>query len=221
MSTVYRDFELEISSNGPSEYFGKVLNSPGGQSNRCPLRFKFITGDPKDFKILRLTIENAVLRGGDDASRRGPTTQPERVLSDFGRELFRSIFVDAESIRDAYSRSKGALSGDRQSSLRMKLRIDSPELASLPWEYLCDEAETRNYIGLRLPVVRSLDMLGATGQMQVKGPLLILGMIAKPGTREWPRLDEPAERRRIAEGIDKLQRDGRVIFEWVPGGNGP
>ena len=54
--------------------------------------------------------------------------------------------------------------------------------------------------------------------MQVNGPLRILGMIANPGTAEWPRLDEPAERRRIAEGIDKLQRDRRVIFEWVPGG---
>jgi tetratricopeptide (TPR) repeat protein len=220
MSTVYRDFELEISSNSPMEYFGKVLNSPGGQSERCRLKFKFITKDPKDLELLRLKIENAVLRGDDDTGRRGPTTQSEKVLRDFGRELFRGIFVDAEPIRDAYARSKGALSGSGQGRLRMKLHIDSPELASLPWEYLCDETETPNYIGLRLPVVRTLDMPGVAAQMQVKGPLRILGMIANPGTPEWPRLDEPAERRRIAEGIDKLQRDGRVIFEWVPGGTG-
>jgi len=220
MSATFQDFELEISSVNRFEYFGKVTNSPGGQSDRCPLKFKFITQDPKDFDILRLTIENAVLRGSADAGRRGPASQPERVLRDFGGELFRSIFVDAGPIREAYARSKGALNAAGQNNLRMKLRIEPPDLASLPWEYLYDENETPNYIGLRLPVVRSIDMLGAAGQMQVKGPLRILGMIANPATPEWPRLDESAERRRIAEGIDKLQRDGRVVFEWVAGGTG-
>jgi tetratricopeptide (TPR) repeat protein len=214
------DFELEISSGRPFEYFGKVLNSPGGQSIRCPLKFKF-AADPKDLDILRLQIENAVLRGGDEAGHRGPTSKSERVLREFGRELFRSIFVDPGPIRDAYAQSKGAVSGDGQNTLRIKLRIEPPELSSLPWEYLYDENETPNYVGLRLPVVRHLDVAGAAGQMRVNGPLRILGMIANPGTEEWPRLDEPAERRRIAEGIDKLQQEGRVIFEWVPGGTGP
>jgi tetratricopeptide (TPR) repeat protein len=213
------DFELEISSGRPFEYFGKVLNSPGGQSIHCPLKFKFAE-DPKDLDILRLTIENAVLRGGDEAGHRGPTSKSERVLRDFGRELFRSIFVEPGPIRDAYVRSKGVVSGDGENNLRIKLRIEPPELSSLPWEYLYDENETPSYIGLRLPVVRHLDLAGTAGQMRVNGPLRILGMIANPATEEWPRLDEPAERRRIAEGIDKLQQEGRVIFEWVPGGTG-
>jgi len=142
------DFELEISSGRPFEYFGKVLNSPGGQSVRCPLKFKFAK-DPKDLDILRLTLENAVLRGGDQAAHRGPTSQCERVLRDFGRELFRSIFVEPGPIRDAYAQSKGVVSGDGQNDLRIKLRIEPPELSSLPWEYLYDENETPNYIGLR------------------------------------------------------------------------
>jgi tetratricopeptide (TPR) repeat protein len=213
------DFELEISSGRPFEYFGKVLNSPGGQSVRCPLKFKFAK-DPKDLDILRLTLENAVLRGGDQAAHRGPTSQCERVLRDFGRELFRSIFVEPGPIRDAYAQSKGVVSGDGQNDLRIKLRIEPPELSSLPWEYLYDENETPNYIGLRLPVVRHLDVGGAAGQMRVNGPLRILGMIANPGTEEWPKLDETAEKRRIAQAIDKLEQEGRVIFEWVPGGTG-
>jgi tetratricopeptide (TPR) repeat protein len=143
------------------------------------------------------------------------------VLRDFGRELFRGIFVDAGSIRGAYERSKGILASDGQKSLRLKLRIDSPELASLPWEYLYDPDETPSYISLQVPLVRYLEMLGAPAQMRVKRPLRILGMIANPGTSEWPRLDEPLERRRIAEGIDKLQREGSIVFEWVAGGTGP
>jgi tetratricopeptide (TPR) repeat protein len=214
----YQDFELEISSRSPFEFFGKVLSSPGGQSERCRLNFAF-AANATTFENQILKIENAVLRG-QDLGRRGPLSEPERVLQGFGRDLFRGIFVEPGSIRDAYARSKGALATDGQKSLRIKLRIDSPELASLPWEYLYDPDETPSYISLRVPLVRSLDMLGVPGQMQVKGPLRILGMIANPGTPEWPRLDEAQERRRIGRGIDKLQREGRIIFEWVGGGTG-
>jgi tetratricopeptide (TPR) repeat protein len=55
--------------------------------------------------------------------------------------------------------------------------------------------------------------------MGVTGPLCILGMISDPGTDEWPKLEVVKERERISKGIDRLQRDGQVIFEWVTGGN--
>ena len=214
----YRDFELEISGRHP-EYFGKVINSPSGQSSRCRLKFKFAE-NPKDLEILRLKIENVVLRGDEDAALRGPTSRSEKILRDFGRALFRTIFVEAGPIRDVYAQSKGAVSNNGHTGLRLKLRIDPPELSCLPWEYLYDEDETPNFICLLQPVVRSFDTSDTLPQIRVNGPLRILGMIVNPGTAEWPRLDEAAERRRIAAGIDKLQRDGRIIFEWVPGGTG-
>jgi tetratricopeptide (TPR) repeat protein len=214
----YRDFELEISGRHP-EYFGKVINSPSGPSTRCRLKFKFAE-NPKDFEILRLKIENVILRGDDDAAFRGPASRSERILRDFGRELFRTIFVEAGPIRDVYAQSKGAVSTNGHTGLRLKLRIDPPELSCLPWEYLYDEDDTPNFISLLRPVVRSLDTSDTLPQIRVNGPLRILGMIVNSGTAEWPRLDEAAERRRIAAGIDRLQRDGRIIFEWVSGGTG-
>jgi tetratricopeptide (TPR) repeat protein len=56
--------------------------------------------------------------------------------------------------------------------------------------------------------------------MGVKGPLRILGMISDPATDEWPRLDVAKERERINKGIDRLQHDGRIDFQWVSGGTG-
>jgi tetratricopeptide (TPR) repeat protein len=56
--------------------------------------------------------------------------------------------------------------------------------------------------------------------MGVKGPLRILGMIADPGTAEYPKLDVVKERERINRGTDRLQREGRVDFQWVSGGTG-
>jgi CHAT domain-containing protein len=225
VSTNFEDFEIEITSNEKFEFFGKVLTSPGGESDRCRVKFPF-ANDPRDVEIQRLKLENALLRGDDRASsnieqRRGRTSVPEQIIRDFGNALFRAIFVEPGPIRDVYSQSKGIVSRAQNTALRIKLRIGAPELASLPWEYLYDENDTPPYVSLKVPLVRHFEMAGSNQRMQVNGPLRILGMIANPSTPQWPRLDEPAERRRITQAIDQLQQDGRIQFEWVPGGTGP
>ena len=78
----------------------------------------------------------------------------------------------------------------------------------------------QGFVSLTRPVVRHLDTAGGVGRMGVKGPLRILGMIADPATGDWPKLDVVRERDRINKGIDTLQHDGRVDFQWVPGGTG-
>jgi tetratricopeptide (TPR) repeat protein len=222
---VYKDFEIEITSNEKFEFFGKVLNSPGGTSARCSLKFPF-ANDPKDIEIQRLKLENAILLGDNRGAKgggqfRGPASVSEQVIRDFGSCLFRGIFVEPGPIRDVYSQSKGIVGSDaEETELRIKLRITAPELASLPWEYLYDDNDMPQYLSLKLPVVRYFEWTGSTRRMEVKGPLRILGMIANPATSEWPRLDEPAERRRITQAIDPLERDDRIHFEWVSGGTG-
>ncbi|MGY4295099.1 hypothetical protein ACVWXN_003194 [Bradyrhizobium sp. i1.4.4] len=218
MSVEYHDFELEIISRAPFEYEGKVLNSPGGTSIRCPIKFKFAAKkNHLEFENLCLELENAILRGDD--GKRGPVTRSEQALRHFGNELFRCIFVDSGPIRDAYARSRGTLkNGDQR--LRIKLLLGAPELARLPWEYLYDDAEAPPYVSLKLPVIRSFEMAGESQMMPVQGPLRILGMIANPATEDWPALDEAAERRRITAAIDKLEKEGRIAFEWVSGGTG-
>jgi len=211
----YQDFELEISSNttggSTHEYYGKVIRSPAGEAPRCPVKFSF--SEPGALAKLRADLESAVLEI-DDRNRLGLSSRAEMVLRNFGREVFRSIFVNSTSIHEIYARSKGA------AKLRIKLRIESEELAGLPWEYLYEEREMPGYVSLRLPVVRYLETIGAATQMGVKGPLRILGMISDPATDEWPKLDVVRERDRINQGIDRLQREGRVDFQWVSGGTG-
>lgn len=216
MSVVeYKDFELEISStpgSNPQQYFGKVIRSPAGEAPRSPVDFWF--AKPGVLAKLRADLECAVL-AIDDKNRRGPSSPSEMMLKNFGSEAFRSVFVNTEAIRNIYAMSKGA-----SKDLRLKLRIDSPDLAGLPWEYLFEESETQGYVSLRLPVVRYLEFAGPTRQMGVKGPLRILGMISDPATDEWPKLNVVKERERINKGIDKLQKEGRVEFQWVSGGTG-
>jgi tetratricopeptide (TPR) repeat protein len=208
----FQDFEIEISSDAvgtsPQQYYGKVIKSPGGETSRCQVKFWF--SEPGVLAKLRVDLESAVLEI-DDKSSHGLSSRGEKVLREFGREIFRSIFVNAPSIQDIYARSKG---------LRIKLRIDSAELAGLPWEYLYDESDMPPFMSLRRPVVRCLETAGPSEQMGVDGPLRILGMISDPATGDWPKLDAVKERNRINKGIDRLQRDGRVDFQWVNGGTG-
>jgi tetratricopeptide (TPR) repeat protein len=216
MPVEYQDFEVEISSNGAGsglqEYFGKVIRSPAGEAPRCKVTFSFSA--PEALAKLRTDLESAVLEI-DDKNRHGLSSRSEKVLQDFGREVFRSVFVNASSIRDIYAMSKGV-----SKDLRIKLRIESPELAGLPWEYLYEENEMPSYVSLRLPVVRYLETAGGAEHMGVKGPLRILGMISDPATDEWPKLDVIKERNRINKGVDQLQHLGRVDFQWVSGGTG-
>ena len=210
----YQDFEIEISSDAvegaPRRYFAHVIKSPAGEASRSPVQFRF--SEPKELAKLRADLESAVL---DINSKNvgGLTSRAEKVLRDFGQEVFRSIFVNVKTISNIYAQSKGK-------DLRIKLRISAPDLAALPWEYLYDEDEVISYVSLRLPLVRYLETAGAAGTMGVRGPLRILGMISSPDSDEWPRLDVAEERRRIDKGIDKLERDGRVVFGWVSGGTG-
>jgi tetratricopeptide (TPR) repeat protein len=212
--TDYQDFEIEIgcdtAEGAPRQYFAHVIRSPAGEAKRSPVKFRF--SEPKELAKLRAELESAVLEI-EGKNLPGLTSRAEKVLRDFGRELFRSIFVDIKAISNIYVQSKGK-------DFRIKLRISTPDLAGLPWEYLYEEDEIVNYISLRLPVVRYLETAGAATPMGVKGPLRILGMISDPATDEWPKLDVVKERNRIDKGIDRLQRDGKVNFQWVSGGTG-
>ena len=213
----YEDFELEIGSDlpvggGPQQYYGRVIRSPAGEAPKSQVKFWFSA--PGELAKLRGELENAVLEI-DEKNRQGPTTRGEQVLRDFGRGVFRSVFTDVPSIQRIYERSKGAAQ-----DLRIKLRIEAADLAGLPWEYLYDEDDMPGFVSLTRPIVRYLETAGGVGRMGVKGPLRILGMIADPSTSEWPKLNVVKERDRINKGIDALQHEGKVDFQWVPGGTG-
>jgi hypothetical protein len=60
-----------------------------------------------------------------------------QLVKEIGRILFDLIFIGA--IRDVY-RSSLTLARNEAKGLRIRLRIEAPELAVLPWELLHDDA---------------------------------------------------------------------------------
>jgi CHAT domain len=203
----YVDFDLRIWSEG-KDYVAQVIGSPAGRSPTVKLRPLF--PDVPHAELL-LQLENAVLRG--QGMHRGPMSREETVLREFGSEMFRAVW-ETPAIAAQFRSSLNLV--PEGVGLRLKLHVEPPELAVLPWEYVYDElAQTYLCLRNRSPLVRFLDLAAPPPALAVKGPLNILGMISNPGG-EWEPLDTEKERRRIDEAIEPMK--SLVNFRWVQGG---
>jgi outer membrane protein assembly factor BamB len=206
-SSNYLDFELEIGPAEGGEYPVVVLHSPAGEC-RTKMRFPF---DAPTLTNRLQALEIALLRSS--GVRRRVVTREEQIVQDFGRQLTDALLAGKVrtlfdlSRREAYERDVG---------LRLKLRVQAPDLSVIPWEFLYDEQEDE-YLALArsTPVVRYLELPQPLKPLTVTPPLNILGMIASP-TDQDP-LDTGRERKRLEEAIKPLQADGRVALTWIEG----
>jgi outer membrane protein assembly factor BamB len=206
-SSSYLDFELEI---GPAEggvYPVVVLHSPAGEG-RTKMRFPF---DGATLTNRLQALEIALLRSS--GVRRRVATREEEIVQDFGRQLTEALLAGKVrtlfdlSRREAYEKDVG---------LRLKLRVQAPDLSVIPWEFLYDEQEDE-YLALArsTPVVRYLELPQPLKPLTVTPPLKILGMIASP--RDPDPLDTGRERKRLEDAVSRLQKEGRVDLTWIQG----
>ncbi|HSC73897.1 MAG TPA: PQQ-binding-like beta-propeller repeat protein [Gaiellaceae bacterium] len=206
-SSSYLDFELEI---GPAEggvYPVAVLHSPAGEG-RTKMRFPF---DGPTLTNRLQALEIALLRSS--GVRRRVATREEEIVQDFGRQLTEALLTGKVrtlfdlSRREAYEKDVG---------LRLKLRVQAPDLSVIPWEFLYDEQEDE-YLALArsTPVVRYLELPQPLKPLTVTPPLKILGMIASP--RDQDPLDTGRERKRLEDAVASLEKDGRVELTWIEG----
>lgn len=209
----FLDFEISIWAEAGG-YRARV-HSPAGTSAIASL--PDLIGSPAKATTLRLRLENSLLRSATHV--RGVRSSAERHLEEFGRSIFDGL-LGASSPFAVLFRSSLDLAGEREGvkGLRVVLDIDARELAQLPWEYLYNAAN-RDWLGLNFhsPIIRFLVVDRPTRVLNVDGALNVLGMIANPGG-EWERLDADEERNRIEQAIKNLHGEGKVNFEWVPGG---
>lgn len=219
----FLDFDLHIWKEG-DRFMAQVTSSPAGASERAAVLWPFQTGH----ETILLRLENAVLQGR--GFRSGLISPEEKILRQFGSDVFRAVFKDTDVIAEKFVASVGIIALKKDVGLRLNLRLDPPELSMLPWEYVFDDSErSSEYLCLRprSPVVRYIGRSSVSNSTTINGPLRVLGMIANPGG-EWSELDAEAERRRIDEMLAEAQSPSDdddsggpkspIHFRWVRGG---
>jgi WD40 repeat protein len=200
----YLDFDLEIGPGSGQAYPVAVMRSPAGEA-RGTLHF------PYDEAALKERLDQVqVALDGSNQERR----QASQAVQEFGQRLFEALFTG--DIRSCYDVSLREASRQDDRGLRVKLRIQSPDLAALPWEFLYDGRQGE-YVCLsrQTPIVRYLELPQSAAPLQVKPPLKILGMIASPS--DQAPLDIQRERGRVAEALKGLVADGLVELTWLEG----
>jgi hypothetical protein len=203
----YLDFELEIDLGRGREYPVAVVRSPAGEA-RDTMRFPF---DELALESRLKDLQIALLRSG--GVRRQVLSPEEQTVQDFGKDLFNALFAGEVrhrydvSLERAWQEGKG---------IRLKLRIQPPELAALPWEFMYDPRQAE-YVCLSrdTPVVRYLELPRRIQPLVVTTPLRILGMIASP--HDLPSLDMVREKERVERAIQDLQTHGLVELAWLEG----
>ncbi|HZQ64268.1 MAG TPA: PQQ-binding-like beta-propeller repeat protein [Gaiellaceae bacterium] len=203
----YLDFELEVGPGDGRSYPVAVLHSPAGEA-RAKMRFPF---DGQTLTNRLQALEIALLRSS--GTRRRVDTREERVVEQFGRKLSDALFAGEIGTLFAASRREAA---DQEQGLRVKLRIQAPDLSVVPWEFLYDPNEDE-YIALTraTPVIRYLELPQPVKPLTVKPPFRILGMVASP--RDQAQLDTEREKERLRAAVEPLENDGRLALSWVEG----
>jgi hypothetical protein len=213
----YIDFPVEISrvdtggDSGASEAstvtYQVRVRSEVGNADRT---VRFPVSDTYKLQNGALRVENTISFSASPEWRSSP--QDEGTVERFGQELFEMLFSGEVKVR--YSMGLGQARQQGKKGLRLKLHVDAPELAKLPWEFLYD-ATRHEYLGLsaRTPLVRYLDTSDSIEPLTVKAPLKILVMVANP--EGLSQLNVERERENLERATRDLQKDGLVELTWL------
>lgn len=207
--TQYLDFEIRIAPGSGQDYPVVVLKSPAGETTGI-LRLPF---DPAQLASQLQGIETAVRDSAFPVRGIAMDESVKASVKDFGTVLFEALFVGEVQAKFRMSRDRARL---ESKGLRIRLRIEAPDLTTLPWEFLYD-GSTGDYVALssNTPVVRFLESDRPPETLTVKGPISILAMVASPNDR--PKLNVRRERERMEAATKSLQDAGLLRLEWLEG----
>ncbi len=209
----YLNFDLRIDTPDAHGYPVRVTRAPAGEA-KASLQLAF----DEPFLVGLQTLENvrgigSNLRGTKSATPAPADASEAALAREVGGALFEALFPGEVRSRYRSSLEMARAEGKR---LRVRLRVEAPELALLPWEFLYD-ADAGDHVNLlrETPVTRYLEMGRPTPPLTIPPPIRILGMIASPA--DLPALDAEQEKQRMVQAIDHLLEARSVELAWVEG----
>ena len=190
----YETFELLIGERTEEGYSVRILDSPHGQAKGI-LQLD-------DDALEELTDALAVIEEREtDAD----------TLAQIGDFLFDALFAD--DILTLYRQSLAVVHG-QEGRLRVRLHIEPPKLAALPWEFLHD-AGTSSFpaIAPETALMRFIPMKLPVRATAIELPLRILVVIANP--EGVVPLDVAQETRILQEALQPQIDAGRIQLQVI------
>ncbi len=190
----YETFELLIGERTEAGYSVRVLDSPHGQA-----------------KGLLQLDEDALAELIDALEVIEARETDIDTLAQIGEFLFDALFAD--DILLLYRQSLAVVHG-QESRLRVRLHIEPPALAALPWEFLHD-AETASFpaISPETALMRFIPMKLPVRASAIEPPLRILAVIANP--EGVVPLDVEQEKRILQEALQPQIDAGRIQLQVI------
>ncbi len=192
----YETFELLVGARTGEGYPVVITSSPAGEASG------FCSLDPST------NVHQVALQGIESGEI------DDRVLAEFGCCLFNAIFPGpiAAVYRSSLGRARAQGRG-----LRVRLRMEAPELAVLPWEYLCDgEEDCFLALSPETPLVRHVPMPRPSCPIAVQPPLRVLVVLCSP-TDVLP-LDAEQEKAIVEQALGEWVEQGLVRLEILERG---
>jgi formylglycine-generating enzyme required for sulfatase activity len=204
MSTTYVNFDIEVEHLADLTYALRIQS----QAGELRLRITFPYNEEQLERQL-LLIENALL--STQSLRRRAASPHEATVQELGRTLFNALFPGEARGLYYECRRTAAQNG---AGVRVRLRLLSPELTTVPWEFLYDDTYGE-YLCLSrdTPFVRMLSVPKPLTPLRIAPPLRILGFACSPAG--LPPLDVNLERSRLEQALSRLQARGLVHLEWL------
>lgn len=178
---VYENFDLRVGNKlADGRYPIEVTNSPQGEMKQ-PV-YQTFPLDDLDFQDLVGYLRDLHARAADAV--------------ELGQKMRQLLFP--ESVWNYFVGSRAATK-QQGKGLRIRLRIDPPELSSLPWEYCWDEEW--KFFGLRreTPMIRYVAQNFAAEKLAAPNPIRVLVVIAAP--KDLPALNVEEEKQRIEQTL--------------------
>lgn len=137
-----------------------------------------------------------------------------KTLKEFGGHLFNSLFQPR--LRDQFEKSLG-IAYSQKTALRIKLRIDAPDLACYPWEFLYDREQSHEFLALQRNVLitRFLAVQNPLAQVTTSLPLRMLVIIANPSDPQYPAIAAEQEKNLIKQALKHLVKQDLLRFRFL------
>jgi hypothetical protein len=185
----FYDFDLLVRRLG-DEFEAHVIRSPGGES-----RHRFAT------PFSPIQLENLLLRLGRVRGRRGGfDTDGIRAAKQFGGQLYAAVFGGSVGacLETSIQKARAA-----EACVRIRLRIEAPDFADVPWEYLYDASQNRFLaLSATTSLVRYLELPHASRPAKIGDGIRVVAVISSP--KEYPELDTEQEWTKLQNAFRNL-----------------